>query len=290
MNETLALERLDAWILAALFVSGICGALLLGALLQAGLRVYREGLSPELTKGLRESAHGFSADRILLLCFVGALALGAIAALITDSLILALLLAGLAASVPTLSVRWMRRSRRLQFRNQLPDLMLLMAGALRSGAGLSLALGRVAASMPMPAHREIERVLQAMRMGTSLGQALTQLERRMPIEEVTLWVTALRIGAESGSGMAPVLESLSDTLRRKLVLERKIRALTAQGRLQAWVMSALPLMVLLLLSVVDPESFGHLVATEEGRILLLGVFLGQVLGFLQIRRIVSIEV
>jgi tight adherence protein B len=290
MNETLAPERLDAWILAALFVSGICGALLLGTLLQAALRVYREGLSPELSKGLREGAHGFSADRILLFCFAGALTLGSIAAFVTDSVVLAVVLACLAASAPAISVRWMRRSRRLQFRNQLPDLMLLMAGALRSGAGLSLALGRVAASIPMPAHREIERVLQTIRMGTPLAQALTQLERRMPIEEVTLWVTALKIGAESGAGMAPVLESLSDTLRRKLVLERKIRALTAQGRLQAWVMSALPLIVLVLLSAIDPESFMHLVASEEGRILLLGVFCGQVLGFLQIRRIVSIEV
>jgi tight adherence protein B len=112
----------------------------------------------------------------------------------------------------------------------------------------------------------------------------------MPLEEVTLWVTALRIGAESGGGTAAVLESLSEAMRRKLVLERKILALTAQGRLQAWVMSALPMIVLALLQLVDPESFARLTDTTDGRTLLAAVALGQVLGFLQIRRIVAIEV
>jgi tight adherence protein B len=127
-------------------------------------------------------------------------------------------------------------------------------------------------------------------MGTPLTQALHGLERRMPLEEVTHWVTALRIGAESGGGTAAVLESLSEAMRRKLVLERKIMALTAQGRLQAWVMSALPMIVLALLQLVDPESFARLTDTTDGRTLLAAVALGQVLGFLQIRRIVAIEV
>jgi tight adherence protein B len=127
-------------------------------------------------------------------------------------------------------------------------------------------------------------------MGTPLHQALFALERRMPFEEVTLWATALRIGAESGAGMAAVLESLSESMRRKLVLERKVQALTAQGRLQAWVMSLLPVIVLVLLRWVDPHSFATLVHTPGGRSVLCVVVVGQLLGFLHIRRIVRIEV
>jgi len=272
------------------FVAGCGAALLIMGLTGATLRAYRRGLAPGLDKSLREASHEVDADRILLVCFVAAMALAAVAAVLTGSLMLAFALALLAASAPTLVVRRMRQARRLRFRGQLPDLMMLMAGALRGGAGLGLAMTRVAASVPLPASRELERVLQATRMGTSLAQALAQLERRMPFEEVRLWVTALRIGTESGAGMAAVLESLSETMRRKLVLERKILALTAQGRLQAWVMSALPLIVLVLLAGVDPDSFSQLVDTRDGRFVLAGVALGQVIGFIQIRRIVSIEV
>lgn len=279
-----------SWMAISVFVAGCGSALLIAGLVGATLRAYRRGLAPGLNKSLRETSHEVDADRILLGCFVGAMALAAIAAVLTGSLMLAFALALVASSAPILVVRRIRQARRLRFRGQLPDLMMLMAGALRGGAGLGLAMTRVAASVPSPASRELERVLQATRLGTPLGQALGQLERRMPFEEVRLWVTALRIGAESGAGMASVLESLSEMMRRKLVLERKILALTAQGRLQAWVMSALPLIVLLLLSGVDPDSFSQLVDTRDGRFVLAAVALGQFLGFIQIRRIVSIEV
>lgn len=284
------LESVPALTLAALFVAGCGLAVLLVALLRVTQRAYRKGLAPELSRGLRDSLPHLDADRVLLACLVVSAGLGALAAALTGSVLLALGLGLFAASAPTLSVRLLRRSRRRQFRNQLPDLMMLMAGSLRSGAGLHLALSRVAGAVPAPASRELDRVLQAIRMGTPLAQALHGLERRMPLEEVTLWVTALRIGAESGGGTAAVLESLSEAMRRKLVLERKILALTAQGRLQAWVMSALPMIVLALLQLVDPESFARLTDTTDGRTLLAAVALGQVLGFLQIRRIVAIEV
>lgn len=289
---------MSAWIADAalsslaisVFVAGCGAALLITGLIRAALRAYRRGLAPGLNKSLREASHEVDADRVLLVCFVAAMALAAVVAVLTGSLMLAIALALFAASAPMLVVRRIRHARRLRFRGQLPDLMMLMAGALRGGAGLGLAMTRVAASVPLPASRELERVLQATRVGTSLAHALGQLERRMPFEEVRLWVTALRIGTESGAGMAAVLESLSETMRRKLVLERKILALTAQGRLQAWVMSALPLIVLVLLGGADPDSFSQLVDTRDGRFVLAAVAFGQVIGFIQIRRIVSIEV
>jgi tight adherence protein B len=278
------------WLAIALFVAGSGAAALLIGLSAATLRAYRRQFAPRLNRGLSEASHGVDADRLLRGCFIGAMLIAVGVGLLSGSFVLALVVAIGAASAPLFVVRWMRQLRRLKFRSQLPDLMMLMAGALRGGAGLGLAFSRVAGSVASPASRELERVIQATRMGSPLAQALAQLERRMPFEEVTLWVTALRIGAESGAGMAAVLESLSETMRRKLALERKILALTAQGRLQAWVMSALPLVVLVLLRWVDHESFSQLVDTADGRLVLAAVALGQVVGFIQIRRIVAIEV
>ncbi len=289
MTSTMFVQSLPLT-LVALFVAGCGAAFLLITLVQAFQRSYRRGLAPEVSQGLRESMPHLDADRVLLACLVGAASLGAIAAAVTGSLLFATAMVVLGSSAPMVSVRLMRRSRRRQFRSQLPDLLMLLAGALRSGAGLQLSLSRVAGAVAAPASRELERVLQAVRMGTPLAQALHGLERRMPIEEVTLWVTAMRLGSESGGGTAAVLESLSEAMRRKLVLERKILALTAQGRLQSWVMSALPMIVLALLSLVDAQSFSRLVDTPDGRWILGAVAVGQILGFLHIRRIVAIEI
>lgn len=276
--------------LGALFVTGAGFALLVTISLGAVVRRYRRGLAADLDKGLRDVLPQFSANRLMAVCLAGSAAIAALAAVLTGSLALASALALVAVLTPTVSARWMRKRRRDRFRSQLPDLMMLMAGSLRAGAGLNLALSRVAAAVPAPASRELDVLLQSVRMGTPLYQSLFALERRMPFEEVTLWATALRIGADSGAGMAAVLESLSDSMRRKLVLEQKVQALTAQGRLQAWVMSLLPVIVLVLLRWVDPHAFMTLVHTAGGRWLLGIVAVSQLLGFLHIRRIVHIEV
>ncbi|MEN9775709.1 MAG: hypothetical protein RL322_2779 [Pseudomonadota bacterium] len=277
-------------VLGALFVTGAGFALLVTITLGAVVRRYRRGLAADLDKGLRDVLPQFSANRLMAVCLAGSAAIAALAAVLTGSLALAFGLALVAVLTPTVSARWVRKRRRDRFRSQLPDLMMLMAGSLRAGAGLNLALSRVAAAVPAPASRELDVLLQSVRMGTPLYQSLFALERRMPFEEVTLWATALRIGADSGAGMAAVLESLSDSMRRKLVLEQKVQALTAQGRLQAWVMSLLPVIVLVLLRWVDPHAFMTLVHTAGGRWLLCIVAVSQLLGFLHIRRIVHIEV
>src|SRR5690606_34141176 len=117
-----------------------------------------------------------------------------------------------------------------------------------------------------------------------------RLGRRMPLEETALFGSALRIGAEAGGSIAATLESLADATRRKLAIEGKIRALTAQGRLQAWVMAALPGVLAALLFAVDPVAMQPLVDTWQGWVVSAGVVALQVVGVVLIRRIVSIDV
>ncbi len=195
-----------------------------------------------------------------------------------------------AALLPRLLLAQLRRRRIEAFRQQMPDALMLVAGGLRSGSGLMQALGQAAGELPAPARHEFGLLLREQRLGVSLEDALVSFGRRMPIEESVLFASALRIGSAAGGSMAATLESLADSMRRKLSIEGKIRALTAQGRLQAWVMGALPSLLAAVLFVIEPVAMRALVTTWQGWIVCATVALLQVAGGLAIRRIVTIDV
>jgi tight adherence protein B len=201
------------------------------------------------------------------------------------------IVAGVVALIlPRLFIARLRQRRLHQLRRQLPDFLVLVAGSLRAGGGLVLALSNAAAASPSPSRQQIELMLADVRLGTSLSDAMSALERRAPIEELTLIGTAMRVGLESGGSLAEVLDSLASSMRRRLALEDRIRALTAQGRLQALIMALLPALIVALLAWVDRPSFDELVTTSSGQWLLCAVAVCQLVGFRLVRRIVDIEV
>ena len=172
----------------------------------------------------------------------------------------------------------------------MPDLLMLVAGALRAGNGLAQALSGAASVIAAPSRQELGLMLREQRLGASLDDSLAGLQRRVRVEETALFASALRIGTEAGGNVADALESLADATRRKLAIEGKIRALTAQGRLQAWVMGMLPAALAALLALFDPEAMRPLVADWRGWLVCLAVVAMQIAGFLTIRRLVAIEI
>ncbi len=202
----------------------------------------------------------------------------------------ALAVAFAAALLPRGALAILRRRRLEAFRQQMPDALMLVAGGLRSGSGLMQALAQAASEIAPPARHEFGLLLREQRLGVSLDDALASFGRRVPIEESLLFASALRIGAAAGGSMAATLESLAESMRRKLAIEGKIRALTAQGRLQAWVMGALPALLAAVLFLIDPVSMRMLLASWQGWVVCAAVMLLQAIGFVAIRRIVAIDV
>ena len=277
-------------VLAAVF-AGAAALLALGTLLgQRYARRHRERFERAVGARLRESFLFVDPSRLFALQHLLA-ALATLAAwLLSGRWQVALLVAVAAGAMPSLVLRRLRRRRLEAFRQQMPDLLMLVAGGLRAGSGLGQALAQAAAEIGLPARQELGLLLREQRLGVGLDDALAGLARRVPIEEATLFASALRIGAEAGGSMAATLESLADATRRKLAIEGKIRALTAQGRLQAWVMGALPAVLAALLFLVEPTAMRALVDTWQGWIVSAAVVVLQAIGVALIRRIVSIDV
>jgi len=202
----------------------------------------------------------------------------------------AIVVALVCTALPRAIMRKLRDRRTEQFRQQLPEAISVLAGGLRAGSSLSGALSEVANQMPAPIGQEISLALRQSRMGSTLDDAMRSLEKRLPTEETTLMVGALRIGARAGGNVASTLDALSDAMRSKLVLEAKIRALTAQGKLQAWVMGLLPFVVLGAMLMIDPTLSDAYFGSVLGWSVLALVALLQIVGGLLIRHTVNIQI
>ena len=250
----------------------------------------RDDFTRRFGRQLRELFIAVDPARLWALQWAFSGVVAALAVAFTDSLLAGLVAAITAAAVPWVLVRQVQQRQLNKLRHQIPDVLMLMSGSLRSGSGLSVSIARAAQASPSPIRQHLEWLLSDLRLGTTLTDALAAFERRINAEEVMLMATALRVGADTGGPLARTLESLADVIRRRLAIESRIRALTAQGRLQAWIMAVLPFGVFALLAAVDPPSFNELAFTRGGQTVLGLVCIAQIIGFRLVRRIVSIEV
>jgi tight adherence protein B len=217
--------------------------------------------------------------------------LGAMLAwIVTGSLVVAIPVFFALALLPRLLYAGMRSRRRQKFEQQLPDALMMLSGGLRAGVGLNAAMQQLVSEAHPPLAQEFMLMLREQRLGVTLEQSLNNLARRMPTQTTVLVVSAMRIASDTGGGLAETLERTAHTIRSRLQMEGKIAALTAQGKLQAWVVSLLPVLLMLVLDHMEPEAMQYLWHTRLGWATLLGIGLLESMGVYVIRRIIAIDV
>jgi tight adherence protein B len=209
---------------------------------------------------------------------------------VTKSIVTALILACCTLVLPKFILTGALRQRLAKFDSQWPDALMAIAGSLRSGASIGIALKTFAEDAPTPMSQEISLVLREHRMGIPLNEALNGLNHRMPSESVELVTALLAVGNASGGSLAELLERLAANLRSRQHVSGKIDVLTAQGKMQAWVMGALPLILLAALSQIDSASVELMFLTQTGQIMLGLVCVLECVGVYWLRRILTIEV
>jgi tight adherence protein B len=194
----------------------------------------------------------------------------------------------------------MAAKRRLQaFDNQLSDTLNLWVNALRSGYSVLQGMEAIATELPKPVSTEFERVVQEVRLGLSVGQALNNMLRRVPSEDLDLVITAVNIQREVGGNLADILDIISFTIRERVRIKGEIRTLTAQGRASGWIITFLPIALGAILFMINPDYMGQLTSREPPMILnvlpcgwlVIGFSLMMIAaGAVAIQKIVDIEV
>lgn len=251
---------------------------------------YRERMERHAAHSLSEIFIFMPVRRLLLRIWLFASSLAVVVAWATGSMLLAAMSGAGAMLMPWWILRKVRRKRVDAFHQQLPDALLLLSSSLRSGRALTASLPLICKEMPAPLAQEFTLLQRQVRLGQPLSKALDALFLRMPSVDLERVVIALKLAQESGGQQAALLEQLSVTMRTKQQLQQRILALTAQGRLQGKVMTALPLLMAGALWAIEKPTMQALSQHPLGWIAGVAIVLLLAGGYWVIRRQVKIEV
>src|SRR5207237_250390 len=202
-----------------------------------------------------------------------------------------LLIAGVVASLLPIRVVSFRQCRRLKTCiGRLPDMVGLLANALKAGLSLPQAIEAVARNSTPPISDELWRALREMSLGSSTPQALVNMVRRVGSEDLDLIVTAITIQASVGGNLARILDGISHTIRQRVQMKAQISALTAQMRASGWIITLLPFIVAGILNIITPSYFGVMFTDPGGRVLLVLAGIPIFIGNMSVRRIAHVRI
>ena len=190
---------------------------------------------------------------------------------------------------PELSIIYLRKRRRAAFSEQLVDGLVLMANGLRSGFTLQQAVDMLIEEMPAPISQEFELVRREYRVGVDLDVALRNCVNRTKDADLDLAVTAIQITRQLGGNLAEVFERIVAMVRERKVLAGKADALTSEGKMQATVVGLLPYGFMFAMIKVNPDLMRLMWTTIPGFICLVLVIVLDIVGYLWVRKLATIE-
>jgi tight adherence protein B len=219
-----------------------------------------------------------------------ALALVLVGWILMKNLFLALPLAAPGFFLPLLWIKHLQKKRKRKFDDQLVDAIQLLASTLKSGYSFLQGMEAIAREMPAPISEEFDLLVKEIGVGARADEALVRLIDRVRSQDLELVVTAIMIQRTVGGELAGILENISRTVRERQKILRDVQTLTAQQRWSGYIIGALPIFLLVVISMVNPSYSGELFYTLHGHVMLGIATVMELIGFVMIRKIMAIEV
>lgn len=244
-----------------------------------------------LDKFILQAGLDWTVSRLLLTCA----AFGVIVFMIMfyaahQSLLLSGLVGAVFAAAPLLYVSYQRSGRMGRFERQLPEALDLITRALRSGHAFSSALQMVGEEMAEPIAGEFRIVHDEVNFGVALQQALTNLSERVPLTDLRYFIVSVLIQRESGGNLTEVLGNLSRLIRERLKLMAKVKVLSSEGRLSAWILGIMPFALAGVMYLVNPEFMSPLWKDPIGISIVKYMLILMAVGVFVLTRIIKIRV
>lgn len=233
---------------------------------------------------------GVKLDLSHFIIVAGAAALAGLAVgMLLGSPLVGVLLAALAVAAMIVSVNFRASRRRDDFADQLDDLLQLLAGNMRAGHSLLQSFDSLTQELDEPSATEIARVVNQTRVGRDLGEALHELGDRMDSDDFRWVAQAVTIHRQVGGNLADVLDSVGRTIRERNQIRRQVKALSAEGRLSGLVLMALPVFMVFVLLILNPDYIGLLVSSPLGFVLIGAGLLMLSIGGLWLRKVIEVK-
>lgn len=244
-----------------------------------------------LDRTIFQAGLDWTVSRLLLSCAAsGVIGYVMITMLAHQSGVTGVAVGGAVAAIPLLYVYYKRSRRLTRIQLQLPDALDLMVRALRSGHAFSSGLQMIGEEMTEPIANEFRIVSDEVNFGVSLQQALTNLSERLPITDLRYFIVAVLIQRDSGGNLAEVLGNLSRLIRERLKLFAKIRVLSSEGRLSAWILGLMPFALAAVMNLVNPAFMAPLWNDPIGIAIIKYMLTLMAFGVLILRKIIKIRV
>ena len=213
-----------------------------------------------LDRVILQSGLNWTVSKLLLGCAgLGAVAWMAMMMGAHQSILVGAVAGAVLGATPLMYLHYQRSQRMAKMERQLPDALDLITRALRAGHAFSSALKMAGEEMPDPVAGEFRTVHDEVNFGVSLEQALTHLSERVPLTDLRYFVVAVLIQRDSGGNLTEILANLSKLIRERLKLLAKVRVLSAEGRMSAWILGLMPFFLGGIMNLVNPGFMSPLV-------------------------------
>ena len=208
----------------------------------------------------------------------------------TKIIIFGLIGAVAAFPLPRLYLKFLRKQRLRKFNEQLEDALLSMSSSLKAGFSINQALEVIAQENRRPISYEFNLLIQELRLGVTLEKGLDNMSRRLDCPDFELVAVSILTARQTGGELTSTLERLAGMIRERVRIAARIRALTAQGRMQAAIIAIMPFALLFAMMNIVPDMMNAFFSTVAGILSLLSVVILVVIGFLSIRKITNIDI
>lgn len=243
-----------------------------------------------LAKFIEQSGNTVLAYKLVLISLVlGCLAFIAVW-IVTKIWLLTVLSTFIGLAIPYLKIYRDRQKRMDRFDEQLPEAIDIIKRALQAGHPFSESLHIVAEGLDGPCGREFGITFADLNYGNDLRRAMLGLLERVPSITLMAFVTSVLVQKETGGNLAEILDNISKVIRGRFKFQRKVKTLSAEGRLSAWILSLVPFGLFVMIYLTTPDYLTILVESEDGRQLIIASGVAMTLGIIWIRRILKIEV
>jgi tight adherence protein B len=244
-----------------------------------------------LDKFILQSGLNWTVSKLLLSCAgFGVIGLVLMTGVAHQTILLSAAVAAALAALPLLYLQHKRSGRLAKLERQLPDALDLVTRALRSGHSFSSGLQMIGEEMAEPIANEFRIVSDEVNFGVSLQQALTNLSERVPLTDLRYFVVAVLVQRDSGGNLTEVLGNLSRLVRERLKLYGKVRVLSSEGRLSAWIVGSMPFALAGLMNLVNPSFMSPLWKDPIGISIIKYMLILMAFGVLILRKIIKIRV
>lgn len=260
---------------------------------------YKEKYLQEATAELDDVLLQVPAGRILDVSMAGSAFIGFMAITIIGAgtkwtwgqgIVVGIILGALAFPIPRMILKMLKKQRMKKFNNQLEDAMASISSSLKAGFSINQALETIVEENIYPISVEFRLLMQEMRLGVSLEDALEKMLGRLESPDFELVATAIITARQTGGELTVVLDRLAAVIRERLRISNKLSAMTAQGKMQAGIIGAMPIALMFAMTWITPRVMDEFFGSMAGILLTVFAFVMVFFGFIVIKKILTIDI